>query len=108
MARRHRNGYRFTEKTHSKRGVAALFLSIISIGILVAAVVSSFDSRGNGSMYLGSAGVTSMLIGICALVLAVKSLGEENSFKLLASDYRNLGGAVCDRLFGIGEEYDGF
>ena len=79
MARRHRNGYRFTEKTHSKRGVAALFLSIISIGILVAAVVSSFDSRGNGSMYLGSAGVTSMLIGICALVLAVKSLGEENS-----------------------------
>ena len=77
MARRHRNGYRFTEKTHSKRGVAALFLSIISIGILVAAVVSSFDSRGNGSMYLGSAGVTSMLIG-----LAVKSLGEENSFKL--------------------------
>ena len=85
MARRHRNGYRFTEKTHSKRGVAALFLSIISIGILVAAVaavVSSFDSRGNGSMYLGSAGVTSMLIGICALVLAVKSLGEENSFKL--------------------------
>ena len=82
MARRHRNGYRFTEKTHSKRGVAALFLSIISIGILVAEVVSSFDSRGNGSMYLGSAGVTSMLIGICALVLAVKSLGEENSFKL--------------------------
>ena len=82
MARRHRNGYRFTEKTHSKRGVAALFLSIISIGILAAAVVSSFDSRGNGSMYLGSAGVTSMLIGICALVLAVKSLGEENSFKL--------------------------
>ena len=80
MARRHRNGYRFTEKTHSKRGVAALFLSIISIGILVAAVVSSFDSRGNGSMYLGSAGVTSMLIGICALVLAVKSLGEENSY----------------------------
>ena len=58
--------------------MAALFLSIISIGILVAAVVSSFDSRGNGSMYLGSAGVTSMLIGICALVLAVKSLGEEN------------------------------
>ena len=53
-------------------------MSIISIGILVAAVVSSFDSRGNGSMYLGSAGVTSMLIGICALVLAVKSLGEEN------------------------------
>ena len=91
-------------------------MSIISIGILVAAVVGSFDSRGNGSMYLGSAGVTSMLIGICALVLAVKSLGEENSFKLfpylstllLASDYRNLGGAVCDRLFGIGEEYDGF
>ena len=82
MARRHRNGYRFTEKTHSKRGVAALFLSIISIGILVAAVASSFDSRGNGGTHVGSAGVTVLLVGIRAPVLAVKSLGEENSFKL--------------------------
>lgn len=57
-------------------------LSLLSIAIFGAVVASSFSSRGDGSMYLGSAGVTSMLIGMVAFVLALKSLGEENSFKL--------------------------
>ena len=33
-------------------------------------------------MYLGSAGVSSMLISVVAFVLAIMSLGEENSYKL--------------------------
>lgn len=33
-------------------------------------------------MYLGSAGVASMLVGVVAVVLAIGSLREENSFKL--------------------------
>ena len=70
------------EPKNAKAAAAQILFVLSSFSVLVAAVVSSFDSRGNGSMYLGSAGVTSMLIGICALVLAVKSLGEENSFKL--------------------------
>lgn len=57
-------------------------LSVISIAIFVAVTLNSFWHGGNGSMYLGSAGVSSMLLGIVALVLALKSLGEENSFKL--------------------------
>lgn len=60
----------------------ALLLAAISIGIFAAVVFLSFESRGNGSMYLGSAGVASMFIGIAALILAVASLKEEDSFKL--------------------------
>ncbi len=43
---------------------------------------NSFHHGGNGSMYLGSAGVSSMLVALVAVVLAVMSLREEESFKL--------------------------
>ena len=78
---RHRKGYKFTEKTQSKRGMLSLLLSLASLGVFVAVIWSSFQHRGNGSMYLGSAGVSSMILAAVALVLALKSLGEENSFK---------------------------
>lgn len=80
--RRHRRNYKFTEKKQSKRGIAGFLLALLSIAVFVMVVVNSFSHRGNGSMYLGSAGVSSMLLGVVALVLAIKSLREENSFKL--------------------------
>lgn len=82
MRSRRKRNYKFTEKTQSKRGMIALGLSGISLAVLVAVITNSFRQQGNGSMYLGSAGVASMLLGIVALVIAVKSLKEENSFKL--------------------------
>lgn len=82
MAGRRRRSYKFTEKKQSKKGILAFALSLCSIAVFVAVTVNSFHHRGQGSMYLGSAGVASMLLGVVALVLAVKSLGEENSFKL--------------------------
>ena len=80
--KRHRSGYKFTDKTQSKRGILAFVLAAISIAVFVLVIVASFQSRGNGTMYLGSAGVSSMLISVVAFVLAIMSLGEENSYKL--------------------------
>ena len=82
MRRRRRRGYKFTEKTQSKRGMIALMLAVLSLVVLVMVIANSFMHQGNGSMYLGSAGVASMLLGIVAFVIAAKSLEEENSFKL--------------------------
>ena len=79
--RRHKRSYKFTEKTHSKRGAAALVLALLSLAVFVHVVMQSFYSDGNGSMYLGSAGVASMLLAVGALVLAFTSLGDENSYK---------------------------
>lgn len=81
-ARRHRSSYKFTAKTHSKRGLLAFVMACGSIVVLVAVIAVSFRSGGNGSMYLGSAGVSAMLLGLAALVLALLSLGEENSYKI--------------------------
>lgn len=82
MRRRRRGSYKFTEKTQSKRGITALLLAGISLAVLVFVIINSFQNRGAGSMYLGSAGVAAMLVGVVAVVLAIGSLREENSFKL--------------------------
>ena len=82
---RKRRGYKFTEKTQSQKGIAAFGLAAISVCILVYVVVNSFHHGGNGSMYLGSAGVCSMLLSFVAAAIAVQSLKEEESFKLFPS-----------------------
>lgn len=80
--KRHRSGYKFTDKTQSKRGILAFVMAVVSIAIFVTVIVVSFQNRGNGSMYLGSAGVCSMLLSLVSFVLAILSLGEENSYKI--------------------------
>ena len=80
--RRKRGNYKFTEKTQSKRGIAGFVIAAVSIGIFIYVVWNSYSKEGSGSMYLGSAGVTSMILSIVAVVLSVMSLREEDSFKL--------------------------
>ncbi len=81
-AKHKKYGYKFTEKTQSKKGIFSFLLSVISIAIFIYVVLNSFRHHGNGSMYLGSAGVFSLLIALAAIVYAVMSLREEGSFKL--------------------------
>ena len=82
VRKRRRGNYKFTEKKQSKRGIAGFLIAAVSIGIFSYVVWNSYTHEGAGSMYLGSAGVASMLLSIVATVFSVKSLKEENSFKL--------------------------
>lgn len=105
MRRRRRRNYKFTEKTQSKRGIAAFLLAALSLTIFAIVVANSVEHRGEGSMYLGSAGVTSMLIGMVALVNAIMSLQEENSFKLfpyLATICSFLATGIWITLYAVG------
>ena len=77
--KRKRGNYKFTEKTQSKRGIAGFVIAAVSIGIFAYVVWNSYIHEGAGSMYLGSAGVASMLLSIVAFVLSVMSLKEEDS-----------------------------
>jgi hypothetical protein len=81
-ARKRRRTYKFTEKRQSKLGIAALALAVLTICVFGLVVANSFVHDGNGSMYLGSAGVTAMLLAVIAFVMAIRSLMDENAFKL--------------------------
>lgn len=105
MAGHRKRTYKFTEKTQSPRGIAAFLLALVSLAVFVLVVFDSYRNRGAGSMYLGSAGVSSLLVGLLAFVLAIKSLGEENSFKLfpyLATVFSFLAAGIWIALYAVG------
>lgn len=82
MRRKKRTSYKFTEKTHSKRGIRALAMALLSIIIGISVIVVSFKNAGNASVYVGSAGIFSLILSFVALILGIKSLGEEESYKV--------------------------
>ena len=47
--RRRKYGYKFTEKTQSKKGIVAFILAVLSIAIFIYVIVNSFHHGGNGS-----------------------------------------------------------
>ena len=79
---RRRERFKFTEKTHSKRGITVCGFSLALIVLYVVFVMLSYSSEGNLSACFGSAGVAAMVLSLCMVGLAVTSLREENSFVL--------------------------
>lgn len=79
MARR-RNHFKFTQKKHSKKGILALGIALVMLMIYAAILIYSYQSREELSVYFGSVGIFALLGAGTALVLALQSLGEENSF----------------------------
>lgn len=82
MGNKRRRGYKFTEKTHSKRGMTASLMAGILLVWYLAFVYLSFTSNGQLSAYYGSAGVMAMLLSFITIVVAAGTFKEEDSFKL--------------------------
>lgn len=107
MKKHHRfHNYTFTEKKHSRRGILALVLAILSVVLGIVMVAISFAHKGNGSVYLGSCGMLGLLLAMAALVLAVLSMREDKSYKLypvagLISGIIALGGWVAVYVVGF-------
>lgn len=76
-----KNHYKFTKKKHSKRGMLACGLAAASIFALIYMIGTSFFLNGNGSVYLGSAGVLALFVAFASFVEAVKSIREEDTFR---------------------------
>lgn len=78
---RKKNHYKFTKKRHSKRGMLACFLAAASIFALFYMILISFRQKGDGNIYLGSAGILALAAALASFVVAVKSLREEDTFR---------------------------
>ncbi len=82
MRRKKRNSYKFTEKNHSKRGIRSFVMALLSILIGISVVVISFQQAGNAGVYVGSAGLFSLGLSFVALIMGIRSLKEEDSYKI--------------------------
>lgn len=78
---RRKKNYKFTEKTHSKRGIFATVLALMLLVLYGVFLYLAFWGDGNLSAYYGSAGVLAMLVSLVCMVLAAGSMREENSFQ---------------------------
>lgn len=95
--RRRSYNYKFTEKTHSAKGILGLVLAILSIILGIVMIVISFENGGNGTIYLGSGGVLSLLIALTAFAFAIISMQEEERYRLfpVAATVTSVVALVC-------------
>ena len=101
MRNRRRRGYKFTEKKHSRQGILA---TVLALALLVWYL--AFQGGGSLSAYYGSAGVVAMIATFVVLVIAAKSLREEDSFQLFPR--LGLGLTLLDMVCWIGTYIWGF
>lgn len=74
--------YKFTEKKHSKRGIAAVVIATISIVVFLVYIMMSYRSQSGISLYMASGGVLAMVASVFNLILVINGMREENSFQL--------------------------
>ncbi len=81
MRRKKKNSYKFAGKKHSRRGKISLSLAVLSVLMGIGMVVFSVQNSGNASVYVGSAGMFTLLMTVVSLLIGITSLREE-SYKL--------------------------
>ena len=81
MSRRRRN-YKFTEKSHSKRAIAAFVVAGLLFLLYLVLVYLAYIGNGGLSTYYGSIGVMAMLLSVVAFIVSLTCLGEEDSFQM--------------------------
>ena len=80
--RRRRRSYKFTEKTHSKKAMISFGLGAATLLTYFVFVYLSYQAAGQLSTYFGAFGVLAMIVAVVALVFAITTLKEEDSFAL--------------------------
>ena len=88
-SRRGGHNYKFTEKTHSVRGIVAVVLTVISLVMCGWMLWYSYSSRGNAEIYVGSIGILGFFVAFAALLCAISSVKEPETFRVLP--YTSLG-----------------
>ena len=106
MARRKRNSYKFTEKTHSKRAMISVGIAGVSLFMYLIFIYLSYKVGGTLSAYYGSFGVLAMIAGVVALVMSIMALKEEDSFTLFPK--LALATSILSTLCWVGTYISGF
>ncbi len=74
--------YKFTEKSHSKRGIITSLVAIVLLAIYGGFIYMAYQGNGGLSMYFGSVGVIAMILSVINVGFALTTLKEEDSFMI--------------------------
>ena len=77
-----RGAYKFTEKTHSKRGILVFAVSVLLLAVYGWFVYMAYEKADAVSAYHGSVGVIAMLASAVAFGFSITTFKEEDSFRL--------------------------
>lgn len=67
---------KFQGRRHSKKGIAAMFLALLSFGGLIAASLISAFAKGQAGILVGYLGAGCLLVAMIGFVLGIFSLRE--------------------------------
>lgn len=83
MGKRRRSyNYKFTERSHSPKGIVGWLISLCSIGAGVGMILHAFHREGAGSIYLAMGGFVALILAAAGFGLALESLREEEHYRL--------------------------
>lgn len=85
MRRRRHGGhnYKFTEKTHSTRGIVSIVFAILSLLSCGGMIWYSYSSGGNAGIYIGSAGIFGFFVAVISVILSISSIREPETFRII-------------------------
>jgi hypothetical protein len=86
--------YSFTEKRHSKGGIVSTIFSMVSLLIFFSLAVVSFFMKGEGGIYLGTIGLSAMVLSICGFIMGLASFSEEDTIYFFSKLGSVLGGLI--------------
>ncbi len=79
-----KNGYIFTNKEHTRKGIMATILGIISIATLIYTVLMSYRQDGNVPRQYGAAAMLVMVFAFVGIILGVISRTERDKYYLFS------------------------
>lgn len=79
-----RKGYIFTNKRHSKRGIMAVILGIISLAGLGIVVFRAYLSGGEATVGYGFTGLLATLFSMIGLSLGVATAREKDYYRFFS------------------------
>lgn len=77
-----RQGYIFTNKTHSNRAIMSTILGVISTMSLGAVIYLTYVQKGDAPISYGLTGLLAMVMAIVGLTLGIVTALEKNDYKL--------------------------
>lgn len=81
MARR---GYKFTDKKHTKQGIASTAMGAAALILMAADLVMAYENSGQAGSIVGLWGLFSLLLSVVGFILAIRGLREEDVYYLFA------------------------